>query len=159
MSTAPRPIAPYAPRPIRPLGIWKLGAFRLKAYGIASRQASPDPRLVGSARTIAAERLMESTMLMDHHGVGFVGVHQSHADNFVFVNWWANDFELHQHAYVGSGFEARDLAYVTPTGYAGSVWDQAIIAHERSAWIRHVLAAQKRPDFASYLGDRLDAVV
>ena len=38
----------------------------------------------------------------------------------------------------------------------GCVWELPVLAHERSAWVRHVLTPQ-RPDVAAYLTDVLPA--
>jgi hypothetical protein len=50
------------------------------------------------------------------------------------------------------------LRPATPADPIACVWDLSIVAHEREAWIRHVLAADV-PDLNAYLDDQLDAEV
>jgi hypothetical protein len=39
------------------------------------------------------------------------------------------------------------------------VWDLSVVAHERDAWIRHVLASPATPNLDAYLADWLHARV
>lgn len=48
---------PYAPRPIRPLGLWEAAGWRLKQYGIAHQGERPRPQLVTGARAAVQRAL------------------------------------------------------------------------------------------------------
>ena len=41
----------------------------------------------------------------------------------------------------------------TPEDPIACVWDLSVIAHEREAWIRHMLAKPSGVDAEGYLGD------
>ena len=90
---------PYAPRPIRPLGTERLGDSRVKLYGIAYGRERPRGELVEAARAVAAERLPEPAVTGTRYGVGFVGAHDGRGGNFVFVDWWEQENELHHHVW------------------------------------------------------------
>ncbi len=145
---------PYQPRPTRFLGLWQLENWRMKAYGISYGDTVLSAELVQRARDIAVARLAESAEQTAHYGVGFVGIHQGKTSNFVFVDWWASENELHHHVYVSPSADSMELVYQTPSGLAACVWDLLVIAHERDAWVKHVLKHDGGPDLEVYLSDR-----
>ena len=78
---------------------------------------------------------------------------------WVLVDWWAyGDVLMHRHfrAPVERPDDLRDAA---ADGFGPCVWELAVQAHERGAWLRHVLARRGGPDLAAYLRDGLDAEV
>jgi len=44
-----------------------------------------------------AERLSPPGGESGPYGVGFVGVHDGRAGNFIFLDWWEQENELHHH--------------------------------------------------------------
>src|ERR1041385_5101876 len=131
--------SPYTPRPIRFLELWKPLGWQIKVYGIAYNRPAPEPSLVGKAKEIAASRLAAIPPGLQHYSVGFLGVHQGKTGDFVFIDWWADENELHHHVYVAAG-PGRDFSYVTPSGLSACVWDLRVIGFERDAWVKRVLA-------------------
>lgn len=146
----------YRPRPIRFLELWEIDEWVLKAYTIRYTDGPLAPSLVGAAYDIALLRLRESASKTNHYGVGFVGIHQGKTENFVFVDWWADENELHHHVYVSPLEDPTKLNYVTPSGLAACVWDLYLIGFEREAWLNHGLKQGDGPDLAGYLGARLN---
>lgn len=143
-------------RPIRPLGLWGFGDWRMKAYGIAYGKARPGDRLIDAAGAVAEKRLRDSGPATSHYGVGFVGVHEGKTAHFVFVDWWADENELHHHVYVASLHRPTALDYRTPTGLAACVWDLRVLAFERDAWVAALARGEGVPDREGYLTDWLD---
>ncbi|MGH9944213.1 MAG: isochorismatase [Pyrinomonadaceae bacterium] len=151
---------PYEPRPIRYLEEWRgVEGWRLKVYGIAYRRESPRAELVEAAKRLARERLPQPGMTESRYGVGFVGVHDGRGANFVFVDWWADENELHHHVYAGPSGELENLEYITPTGLSACVWDLRVQAHERDAWLEAVLTNPGGPDIEAYMARRLSEIV
>jgi prepilin-type processing-associated H-X9-DG protein len=144
-------ISPYTKRSIRFLEIWSSAGWRLKVYGIACQRPMPRPELVEGAKVVAGERLASVPASIDHYSVGFLGVHDGRTANFVFVDWWADEDELHHHVYVSPIEEPSRLTYATPTGLAACVWDLRLIAFERQAWLDTVLMVPHTPDLDAYL--------
>ena len=145
----------YEQRPIRFLEIWHTDSWRLKVYGIAYGRPTPRLELVEAAKTVAKERLANVSDRLEHYGVGFLGVHDGRTANFVFVDWWAEQNELHHHVYVSPTDQPAQLSYVTPTGLTACVWDLRVMSFEREAWLETVLRPQSGPDFEAYLERRL----
>jgi hypothetical protein len=147
--------AAYVTRPIRYLDQWQINQWRMKVYGIAYKQDEPQQELVQAARRTAEQRLTQSAEKTRHYGVGFVGIHQGKSGNFIFVDWWADENELHHHVYISAAEQATQLRYMTPTGITACTWDLKVIGFERDAWVETVLQAYPTPDVEAYLAKRL----
>lgn len=151
---------PYEPRPIRCLEIWGQAGWRMKMYGIRYGGDAPRPELVSTAKQIAMERLPSPAITTSRYGVGFIGVHDGRGANFIFVDWWANQNELYHHVYVGPAEQPSTLDYVTSkNSVTACIWDLAVMAHERDAWVRCVLNNPAGANIEAYLKTQLDAMV
>ena len=147
---------PYRKRPTRIIDTWAIAGFSLKVYGISYSGDIPDDQLCKAAREITGQRLLASAVDTNHYGGGFVGIHAGRGGNFVFIDWWADENELHHHVYVSSAETPLDLAYMTPTGLIACTWDMRVIAFERDAWVEHVLKRYHAPDVQGYLNTTLN---
>jgi hypothetical protein len=147
---------PYQSRPIRFLELWRCGSWRLKVYGISWEPRAPRPALIDAAKKIAGQRLLSVDSSSNHYSVGFLGVHDGRTANFIFVDWWADENELHHHVYVSPTDRPAELAYVTPTGLTACVWDLRVMAFEREAWLNTVLKNPGGPNLEAYLQQRLN---
>lgn len=134
-------IAAYAPRDCQFLDIWHFGDWRLKAYGIRYDGRPLMPELVDAARQLAHEKLLEIKDVSTHYHVGFVGVHQGKTAHFVFIDWWAEENELHHHVYVAPLDRPSEFRYTTPSGLIACVWDMKLMAFERDAWVETAMAS------------------
>lgn len=94
-----------------------------------------------------------------HYQVGFLGVHEGRTSNFVFLDFWADENELHHHAFVSPIDRPDAFTNVTPTGLTAWVWDLRLQAFERDAWVTHVLQRSAAPDYDGYLAATLNADV
>jgi hypothetical protein len=147
---------PYEPRPIRFLEIWEIENWRLKLYGISHGRALPRVELIAAARQIAVRQLRSIPNSLPHYRLGFLGVHEGRGSNFVFLDFWANENELHHHVSVSPTESPADFTCVTPTGLSACVWDLRLQSFERDAWVTHVLQCPESPDFDGYLAARLN---
>jgi hypothetical protein len=147
---------PYKPRPIRFLELWRDGNWRLKVYGIAFGRPKPRPELIEAARLVAHETLAAIPATLNHYSVGFLGIHDGRTSNFVFVDWWADENELHHHVFVSPTAEPARLVNVTPAGLAACVWDLRVIGFERQAWLDTVLQNSGGANLEAYLDQRLN---
>lgn len=146
----------YRRRPIRFLELWQESGWRLKVYGITYVGTQPRPELVQAAKQVAQRWFRQPPANQRPHNVGFLGVHDGHGVNYVFVDWWADESELHHHVYVSPADRPTELQYVTPTGLAAGVWDLRVLCFERQAWIDTVLANPVGPDLEAYLSRRIN---
>lgn len=152
-------MTPYEPRPIRFLDLWAVDEWRIKVYGIACSRPQPRRELVAAARRIASRQLRSLPADLDHYHLGFLGVHDGRTSNFVFLDFWADENELHHHVFVSPSEDTGDFTDVTSTGLSACVWDLRLQAFERDAWVAHVLRRGNAPDFDGYLATTLNADV
>ena len=89
----------YRNRPVRCLGVEELDGWRLKVYGIAYGAEQPSAELVAAGVGAGRGRLPAPAVTGDRYGVGFLGIHEGRGGNFVFVDWWAQENELHHHVW------------------------------------------------------------
>jgi len=146
----------YEPRTIRFLELWKQMGWQLKVYGIAYRKPGPEPELVLAAKKIAQKLLSSTATQNSHYGVGFIGIHEGRGANFVFVDWWADENELHHHVFISSIDDPLTLEDRMHDGPIGCVWDLGVLAYERQAWVDTVLSNSVGPDLEAYLARRMN---
>lgn len=152
-------MTPYEPRPIRFLDLWRVEGWCLKVYGIAFGRPQPRSELVAAARRIAIQQLRSLPAGLPHYHLGFLGIHDGKTANFIFLDFWADENELHHHVFVSPTAYPEQFTYVTPTGLSACVWDLRLQAFEREAWVAHVLQRSASPDFEAYLAETLNADV
>jgi hypothetical protein len=148
-------LEPYKARSVRFLELWRHLGWRIKLYGIAYEKRAPEPNLISAAKRVAALRLPQPAAGQGRYGVGFVGVHEGRGANFVFVDWWADENELHHHVYISRSGDAEGLEHATHSGLIACVWDLRVIGFERDCWVDMILANPKGPDLEGYLARRL----
>lgn len=150
--------ATYRPRSVRSLEVWKHKGWTLKVYGIAEANEYPRSEAVMAAKRAAAQVLPRPPRNDHQYGIGFLGIHDAASGCYTFVDWWADDNELHHHAFVAPA--AKPYAFrAVSGGSAACTWDLAVIGFERDAWVRDVLANPEGPDPARYLNSWLNADV
>ncbi|CAN5723048.1 hypothetical protein BH23GEM9_BH23GEM9_12900 [soil metagenome] len=147
----------YRPRQIRLIELWGVADWRLKLYGIAYGRDRPAAALLEAARIRAAGVLPRPAVTATRYGVGFMGVHQGRDADVAFVNWWSHENELHHHVWVAHGGTGNFMR-AGDSRFIACVWDLAVLAFERQAWIDSILAAP-RPDLDRYLALQLEALV
>lgn len=141
----------YAPRSVRPLETWEHDGWTLKVYGISQNGEYPRPSAVEAGKRAASETLPTNSADDNRYGVGFLGVHDAAGGCYLFVDWWEDENELHHRPFVAP---ADDPFAFTPVPIGGSTactWDLAVIAFERDAWVRDVLARGDGPAVDAYL--------
>jgi hypothetical protein len=143
-------------RPIRFLELWQPDGWRMKVYGIAYGQPTPCRELVEAGQKIAQETLATMAAKTRHYSVGFVGIHDGRTGNFVFVDWWTDENELHHHVFISPLDKPTQLFDITATGPHFCVWDLRVIGFERDAWLATVLRNPGGPDIEAYLAQRLN---
>jgi hypothetical protein len=149
----------YRPRAIRCLDVAQLGDWRIKVYGVAYEGERPARALVDAALDVARATLPTPATSGERYGVGFLGAHQGRGSNFAFVDWWALENELHHHVWFSSLEAPGELRAQQPGDPIACAWDLSVIAHERAAWVEHVLARQDGPDLDAYVAAQLNAEI
>lgn len=150
--TAPS-ISPYVARPIAFLELWRPGQWMLKVYGIAYGRPGPRPELVDAAKRLALQVLPPQPP----YAVGFVGAHDARGGCYAFVDWWANENELHHKNFLGPSPD--ELRPAGPDDSTACVWDLAVVDFERRAWHELVVKQAGAPDLGPYLARRFEETV
>lgn len=148
--------APHEKRPIRYQGIWSHDGWKLKVYSASQDQPLAREELVDAIKKRAVETLPQPAVIDRRYGVGFLCAHDARGGCFAFVDWWADDNELHHHLFSGPKDDPHRIAPVGPDDLTACVWDLAIMAFERDAWLETVLANPDGPDLAAYLDRHLE---
>jgi len=146
----------YAPRSFRFLKLVERHGFKIKLYGIRYGGGDVDKPLIDGALPVLLDRLASASEGQQHYGVGFGGIHQGKTGDFAFIDWWADENELHHHVYVSTDASPGKFRYVTPTGLIACVWDLRLMWFEREAWVSCALRKGMRPDLDGYLALRFD---
>lgn len=149
-------VGAYRARPIRFLELWEESGWRMKVYWISYQGPEAKPKLVAAAKQVARQQLPQPAVTPSRYGVGFLGVHEGRGLNFVFVDWWADENELHHHWYSSPPEKPEALESGSPTGQLACVWDLRVLGFERQAWVETVLANPNGPDLEAYLARRLN---
>lgn len=150
---------PYRTRPVRCLKVAEFGDWRIKVYGIAYEGEVPEPAFVDAALDTALPALPVPAITDDRYGVGFLVVHQGRGSNFVFIDWWAQENELHHRIWFSTRERPGALRAAQPNDPIGCAWDLTVFAHERDAWFTHVLSRSDDPDLDGYLAVQMNAEV
>jgi hypothetical protein len=146
----------YQTRPIRSLGLLKAEGWRLKVYAAAYARPSPRSELVEATKRLVY-RLPQPPDAQGRYGVGFLCAHDGRGGCYAFVDWWADENELHHRIYFAEEDRPSQLVPVGPDGLTACVWDLAIMAFERQAWLDTVLRNSGGPDLERYLATWLEA--
>ncbi|CAN5736451.1 hypothetical protein BH23DEI1_BH23DEI1_11870 [soil metagenome] len=129
---------------------------------------SADDELVDAALGVAAGFLPAPAVTPAHDGVGVVLVHQGSRYDFVLVGYWTFETELRYQTWMRASSDSTRLERLAAGELATDVWDLAVLAFERDAWLEHVLRPgtsasaperEREAELAAYLGATLDTTM
>lgn len=149
-------VEPYEKRPIRFLELWETGGWRLKVYSLAYQMPLARPQVVATSKGVLWRHLVTAAKGQPHYNTGFMGINDGRGAIFAFVDFWADENELHHHVFVSPKEAVEKLEYKTPTGLIACVWDAALIAFERQAWVDTMLNNPREPDIQQYLATQMN---
>ncbi len=132
------PFTPFEPRYVTPLGLWQVDDWRMKAYGLTLADGVPRASLVEQAQSVVADALPDPAVTEDRYGVGFAIVHEGEDADYVLVDHWFGENMLRNQVFWRRAHEPA-LWPAPREGPTVCVWELAILAHERQAWIDEVL--------------------
>jgi hypothetical protein len=149
---------PFAPRFLRTPGLVKIAGRHIKRYHVNIDDRDIEPAIVNAACEFLprllppeADATPPATAMVLHRG--------RDAAYLLAYSWvWDNVIECHTAA-AGSPFLGcpdRDVTHFVELTkpWIGCIWELPALAHERSAWVRHMLSAEPA-NFAAYLADSL----
>ncbi|MEI7578119.1 MAG: hypothetical protein WCK51_14610 [Armatimonadota bacterium] len=161
---------PYVPRPITFLGVESLGDWRIKLYSLRAAVSSFEPRsMVASALPILDEHLHANRgpfivagtdwNSLENYGMGFAMIHVGADAVFLLCDYWVGENMLNHRVWVSAHGEEPRWQSIDATGTSVCVWELAVQAHEREAWIKHVYNPRSQSNFDAYLEDTLTATL
>lgn len=153
-----KPPEPYLARRVAPIDIWREAGHAIKVYGIHRDPDLTVPMLsdavVASARAATRAVLEREAANERCHGLGFCIVHVGEEAIWLLVDWWITGGIVCQRMLSAPLAQPDTFTPVTQPALA-CVWELVVTAHERDAWVRHMLTA--KPDPAAWLDDVLPA--
>ena len=148
----------YKPRTVAFVGVRELGRWQVKATVITVRgTATHFPDVVEAGWSMAEALLLGVADGGRDAGVAHLTLHLGLGGVWLLLDWWSDgDMLMHRH-FQASLDDPTRFADVGSRHYGPCVWELAVQAHEREAWLRHVLANPAGPDLDAYLQDGLNA--
>ncbi len=143
---------PYTPRNICFLGVWPIGEYRVKAYGISYKDLRPTADFVDAGHAQIAQHLSKNPTRHEHCGVGFAILHEGVGENQICIDRWVNSNELMHEIYVSPPSDPLSFSLPPRDHNSVCVWELYVQAFERQAWIDHVIARPGGPDLDAYFG-------
>ncbi|MFD4836363.1 hypothetical protein ACFWP0_02570 [Achromobacter sp. NPDC058515] len=149
---------PYLARRIAHIDTWLEAGHSIKVYGIHRDPERAGPILsdtiAAAVRAAVQEVLAENAADEHSHGLGFCIVHVGQEAVWLLVDWWISGGIVCQRMLSAPLAQPENFTPVSGPALA-CVWELVITAHERNAWVRHMLTAE--PDARCYLEDLLPA--
>ena len=128
----------------------RLAGWQLKIYGISASGAELAQDLV--RRVVSQTEEVLPGAPNDGVACGFVQLHQGTEAIWLLIDLWRHDILEHRHFRAELDDEPVFWCHRSDSGVA-CVWELAVICHERSAWVRHVLSRPAAPDLEAYMAD------
>lgn len=136
----------FAPRTVSVLGLWTVGKFRIKAYGICADGQTLNPVAIEDARRFAEQELPRRAEAQgDDDALGFAIVHQGTAGVTILVHWWAQGSVLCQ------ALERIPSATGIPLDQSNRssiacVWELGLINAEQQIWRDTMMTENANPE-------------
>lgn len=163
MNAALANLTPYHLRRVHFLGLRRGPDVTLKLYGISREAEPPAASLVAHALEHALRHRQSSPLSgvvagvdwsgVARHGLGFLMVHPGREAYFVLYDEWVGENMVRHHVWSAPLDDPLSFESLAATGVTACVWELPILAHERNAWLRHVLTPDGRQDPEAYLAD------
>jgi hypothetical protein len=140
----------YRPRPVTPLMPWRLDSWLVKPYVVTAAGKLWDDGVVATARTVAEGQLKFDSAL-GGLGLAVVVLHLAADGVYLVVQSWTTAYQSRLSVFSGVDFDSLRPA---PLGLGPCVWEQEVLAHERTSYVEHILRDDVNTE--AWLDDVLD---
>lgn len=141
----------FEPRPTRSTGVLTVNGWQLKSYEITLDAAPISKEVIDAATSCLAVALPEAG---SETAVGFVVMHLGSEQMWLLADRWHGDVAC-QHTFFAPLDDPKNFTAIPAGGPTACVWELAVHAHERDAFVAHVLNPPDGPDYDAYLADTL----
>jgi hypothetical protein len=140
-------------RYLRPAGVVTVSGWQVKQYRVTVGEDPVEEPVTAAAEQFLPKLLPAAAVVDDTPRVAFSVLHKGMDAIWLNLYSWVQEAIVH--------CRAANAPLSAPTSFAelaepliGCVWELPALAHERSAWVRHLLRPQ-RPELDAYLADWL----
>lgn len=130
----------HHPRLSRPLGVQAVADHRVKLYAIEAPGRSVDGSMMAAVLPLVSAQLRLDRALRST-GLAVVIQHAGGDGDYVLVHTWVEEYMSRLAIFVGPADQPARLR-PAPAGLAPCVWEAAVIAYERDAFVRTVLRGE-----------------
>lgn len=147
----------YQARTIQNREIVMVENWKVKVCTITSGTNFRSDNILDKAKQNLSQWLnLSQSLQLPTYNMAFLIVHEGTDGVWSIINWWIGGEMLQNRTYFTS-FDNQDQFELCPNeGGMVCVWELAVIAHERQAWISHILKKATSPDFVAYLNDTIE---
>ena len=151
------PFETYKPRIIDFRELVRVDDWRVKVYTITKEKRFSS---FGTLECIKMElpRMLQVAQYsnLPTYKIAFLMVHEAREGVLILLTWWTGGEMVESKIFFSD--------YATPNKIEPSpfknkalvcIWELEVFAHERKAWIEHVLSKAKNPDINAYLNSHL----
>jgi hypothetical protein len=150
----------YRPRTFSFLGSRSCDRWRVKINVITVSGTESDHRdIVEAAWGTSASVLRQLPETDIDTNVAFLTIHVGMAGIWLLIDRWEDGDILRHHHFRAALDDPTGFADVSSDHYGPCVWELAVQAFERQAWIDHVLANPAGPDIETYLQAGLTGLI
>ena len=144
--------APYRDRQTWLIGVRQMCGWQLKVYGICADGRELTPGTIEAGLAYAEQH---NHWPDREPGYGFITFHFGEHAVWLLVDLWVDDIVRH-FLYQAPLDRPQQFAAGPTDGTMACVWELAVFANERAAWIEHVLSNPENPDYGQYLNDSIE---
>ncbi len=135
----------------------QISGWDVKLYTISKGNSFQSEQAYSSFLEALPELLQEAEHSeLPTYRKAFAIVHQAREGVLILLNWWTGGEMVETKIYFS---DYHSPAVISPSPFADKalvcIWELEVFAHERKAWINHVLSRPENPDFQSYLEDAM----
>lgn len=147
----------YRPRRIEFKELAKVGDWHVKVYTITKEEKFTSYETLENVR-LQLPKLLHSAQHsnLPTYKTAFIMVHQAREGVLILLTWWTGG-EMVESKIFFSDYATPDKIEPSPFKDKALVciWELEVFAHERKAWIDHVLSKPMDPDINGYLNSHL----
>lgn len=156
-----RTLQPYAPRPVRYLGLLHCDGWRIKTYSISVKSERVSEGAVALVESLLPTWLANNTAYpLDTYRIASLILHDGREGCFAILSWWIDSNMLQAQVHLATDAARRDFRLFSDRGIFTCIWEMAVLWFERNAWVEHVLAHPEDPQgIDRYLAQHLNADV